>query len=128
MEFKNKQAIYLQIADYVCDHILSGKWQAGEKIVSIRELAVQLEVNLNTVSRAYERLQQQGIIITKRGIGYFVDETAPAKIREIRRQQFFDEDLPEFIQKMRMLEIVSEQKLADLYAFFNQTRNSFGDV
>jgi DNA-binding transcriptional regulator YhcF (GntR family) len=114
MEFKNKQAIYLQIADYVCDHILSGKWPAGEKIVSIRDLAIELVVNLNTVSRAYEHLQQQGVIFTKRGIGYFVSETAPDTIREMRRQKFFRQELPEFIKTLRMLGIKFEEIIVSL--------------
>ncbi len=105
VDFKDKQAIYLQIADYVCDHILTGKWPAGEKIISIRELAVNLEVNPNTVMRTYEYLQQQGVIFNKRGIGYFVDETAPEKIREIRRQRFFEQELPDFFKTMNMLGI-----------------------
>ena len=105
MEFKDKQAIYLQIADYVCDHILTGKYPAGEKIISIRELAVHLAVNPNTVMRTYDYLQQQGVIFNRRGVGYFVDETAPDKIREIRRQRFFAQDLPEFVKKMEQLEI-----------------------
>ena len=109
MEFKSKQAIYLQIADYVCDQILSGKWPAGEKIISIRDLAIQLAVNLNTVSRTYEYLQQQGVIFTRRGIGYFVSETAPDAIREIRRQKFFKQELPEFIKTLRMLGIEFEE-------------------
>ena len=103
MEFKDKQAIYLQIADHVCDQILTGKLPAGEKIISIRELAVHLAVNPNTVMRTYEYLQQQGVIFNRRGIGYFVDETAPDKIREIRRQRFFAQDLPEFIKKIQQL-------------------------
>jgi len=103
MEFKDKQAIYLQIADYVCDQIVTEKWRAGEKIISIRELAVSIAVNPNTVLRTYEHLQQQGVIFNKRGIGYFVDETAPEKIREMRRQRFFAQDLPEFLKKMKQL-------------------------
>jgi len=105
MEFKNKQAIYLQIADYVCDHILSGKWQAGEKMISIRELSILLEVNPNTVLRTYDYLQQQDVIFTKRGIGYFVSETAPDRILGMRRQRFFEQDLPEFAKKMQLLGI-----------------------
>jgi len=103
VEFTNRQAIYLQIADYVCDRILSVKWPAGEKIISIRELAVHLAVNPNTVMRAYEYLQQQGVIFNKRGIGYFVTETAAETIREIRRKRFFEQDLPEFIKKIKEL-------------------------
>jgi DNA-binding transcriptional regulator YhcF (GntR family) len=109
MEFKNKQAIYLQIADYMCDQMLTGRWPTGEKIISIRELAVVLQVNPNTMLRSYEYLQQQGVIFTKRGIGYFVDETAPDKIRDMRRQRFFEQTLPEFIKTMRMLGIRFEE-------------------
>ena len=109
MEFKDKQAIYLQIADYVCDQIVTEKWRAGEKIISIRELAVSIAVNPNTVLRTYEHLQQQGVIFNKRGIGYFVDETAPEKIREMRRKRFFAQDLPEFIKKMQQLGITAEE-------------------
>ncbi|MDR0815209.1 MAG: GntR family transcriptional regulator [Bacteroidales bacterium] len=105
MEFKDKQAIYLQIADYVCDHILTGKWLAGEKIISIRDLAVKLEVNPNTAMRSYEYLQQQGIISNKRGIGYFVDETAPEQIHALRRRQFFDCELPGLFKTINMLGI-----------------------
>ena len=60
MDFKETQAIYLQIVDLVCDHIVTGKWKAQERIPSVRELGVQLEVNPNTVMRAYDYLQQAG--------------------------------------------------------------------
>ncbi len=109
MEFKDKQAIYLQIADYMCDHILTGKWPASERIVSIRELAINLEVNPNTVMRTYEYLQQLGIIFNKRGIGYFVEAAAPDKIRELRKQRFFEYELPEFINTIRLLGIDFEE-------------------
>ncbi|MDR1407819.1 MAG: GntR family transcriptional regulator [Tannerella sp.] len=118
MEFKEKQAIYLQIAEYVCDHILSGKWPAGEKIASIRELAVKLEVNPNTVMRTYDYLQQQGIIFNKRGIGYFAGENAPATIREWRKQQFFATELSAFFRTIRMLEI-SPDEIMEYYKQFD---------
>ena len=111
MEFKNRQAIYLQIADYICDNIITGKWVAGDKIISIRDLAVKLEVNPNTVLRACEHLQQKEVIFNKRGIGYFVNETAPEKIRDIRRQKFFEHELPEFINKAKLLDINFEELL-----------------
>lgn len=109
MEFRDKQAIYLQIADHVCDHILTGKWPSGEKIVSIRELAINLEVNPNTVMRTYEYLQQQGVIFNKRGIGYFVDDAAPMKIKNLRKQRFFEYELPEFVRTMCLLDIDFEE-------------------
>ena len=76
MEFKDSQAIYLQIADHICEQVLLNKWQPEERIPSVRELAVMLEVNPNTVMRTCELLQQQEIIYNKRGIGYFISNDA----------------------------------------------------
>ena len=88
MDFKETQAIYLQIVDLVCDNIMTGKWKAGERVPSVRELGVQLEVNPNTVMRAYDCLQDKQIIYNKRGVGYCVEEGAPAQIAEARRIVF----------------------------------------
>ena len=54
MEFSQSQAIYLQIADFVCEKILLKEWPPESRIPSVRELAVQLEVNPNTVMRTFE--------------------------------------------------------------------------
>jgi DNA-binding transcriptional regulator YhcF (GntR family) len=63
MQFNNSsQAIYLQIADHICEKNLLAAWQAEEKIPSVRDLAVQLEVNPNTVARTYDFLKQRDII------------------------------------------------------------------
>ncbi len=105
MDFNNNQAIYLQIADYVCDHIQLREYKEGEKIPSVRELAVALEVNPNTVMRAYDHLQQQDIIFTKRGMGFFTQEQSATKILKMRKEQFLKEELPELFKKMQMLNI-----------------------
>ena len=72
MEFRENQPIYMQIADYFCNNILSTEWKQDEKIPSVREVAVIMEVNPNTAMRAYTYLQEKEIIYNKRGIGYFV--------------------------------------------------------
>jgi DNA-binding transcriptional regulator YhcF (GntR family) len=105
MDFNNNQAIYLQIADYVCDKIQLEDYKEEEKIPSVRELAVALEVNPNTVMRAYDYLQQQDIIFTKRGMGFFVQTNSAAKILEMRKETFLKEELPELFKKMQMLKI-----------------------
>src|SRR4051794_41162898 len=76
MQFRESIAIYLQIADYICERVLLKQWKAGERIPAVRELAVQLEVNPNTVMRTFEFLQGQNIIYNQRGIGYFVGPEA----------------------------------------------------
>ena len=105
MEFRDKQAIYLQIAEYVCEQILLNKWPLGEKILSIRDLAVAMEVNPNTVHRAYDFLQQQDIIVNKRGIGYFVEEEAMNRITAFRKQLFIDNELPVFFKNLYLLKL-----------------------
>ncbi|WP_184547357.1 GntR family transcriptional regulator [Mucilaginibacter sp. FT3.2] len=105
MDFNNTQAIYLQIADYVCDKIQLTIWPEDEKIPSVRELAIMLEVNPNTVMRSYEYLQNQEIIYTKRGMGYFAQLNAAKKILKSRQDQFMNEELPLLLKKMQLLNI-----------------------
>ncbi|WP_316793838.1 GntR family transcriptional regulator [Pedobacter frigoris] len=105
MEFREKEAIYLQIAAYVGEQITLGKWPADEKIPSVRDLAVDLQVNPNTVVRAYEFLQNKSVISNKRGIGFFVETDAKAKIREYNKERFLSQDLPEFFKSIYLLDI-----------------------
>ena len=65
MEFRDKQAIYIQIADYFGNNILKDIWKADEKVPSVRQLAVELDVNPNTVMRTYNHLQENNIIYNK---------------------------------------------------------------
>lgn len=109
MEFRDNNPIYLQIADYVCEQILLKQWAEGEKISSVRELAVQLEVNPNTVVRTYEFLQQKDIIFTKRGMGFFVSEGAVNKVINYRKVDFLQNDLPIFFKNMHLLGIDLEE-------------------
>ena len=105
MDFRDKQAIYLQIAEYVSEQVLLGRWPVGEKIPSVRELASELEVNPNTVMRTYEFLNQKEVIANKRGIGYFVADESPDKVRAFRREQFLQNDLPQFFKNLTLLGI-----------------------
>lgn len=94
MEFNSKKSIYKQISDLVCENILLGKFSEGERILSVRDLAVSLEVNPNTVMRAFSYLQEVGIIFNKRGIGYFITEGAKDLVLSIQRSGFIEDDLP----------------------------------
>ena len=105
MEFKQTPSIYIQIAEYVCEQILLKKWKLGDRIISIRDLAVRMEVNPNTVQRAYDFLQQRDIITNKRGIGYFIDEDAMERILSFRREQFIENELPVFMRNIYLLNI-----------------------
>ena len=80
MEFNDKQAIYLQIVEYIYDRILTDDWKGDERVPSVRDLAVELQVNPNTVMRAYELLQNNEIIVNRRGVGNFLGSDAKSKI------------------------------------------------
>lgn len=76
MEFSSNQPIYLQVATWLEQQILEGKYQIGHKIPGVRDLAVNLIVSTRTVQNAVNQLVTRGLIVTKRGQGNFVTEDA----------------------------------------------------
>lgn len=117
MNFKESKAIYLQIADRICDEILLGQYVEEERIPSVREYAAIVEVNANTVMRSYDYLQSQNIIYNKRGIGYFVAMGAKELIFSLRKETFLKEDLEHFFRQIKTLDI-SIQEITDMYRDF----------
>lgn len=108
MEFREDQAIYLQIADLFLENILRNKWNQGERIPSVREMAVNIEVNPNTVMRTFNYLQEKGIIQNKRGIGYFVAEDGFEKSRNIKKEDFVSKELPRLFNVMNLLNLTMD--------------------
>lgn len=109
MEFKDNEAIYLQIANNVSENILLGKWKEEDKIPSVRDLASEMQVNPNTVIRTYEFLENQQIIYTKRGLGFFVNQGAVEKIKIYKRNNFLEIDLPDLFKNMYLLDIDTDE-------------------
>ena len=118
MRFKEKHAIYIQIAEMITDNILSGRWTENEKIPSVREMAVDMEVNPNTIARTYNYLQEKGIIQNKRGVGYFVSPDALNIAKKSRRTRFLKTELPVFFKSLKLLDIDFET-VASLYKEYN---------
>ena len=81
-----------------------------------------LEVNPNTIMRSYEYLQQNEIIYTKRGMGYFVQANAAKNILKTRQEQFINEELPQLFKKMQLLNIPVNQ-LQESYNQFINVKN-----
>jgi DNA-binding transcriptional regulator YhcF (GntR family) len=116
MEFGDSGAIYLQIADQLCENILLKKWNPGDRIPSVRELAVNIEVNPNTVMRTFNYLQDKGIIYNKRGIGYFVSDDGFEKTMDLRKQDFVNQELPKFFKAMSLLKM----NMDDVNSYYKQ--------
>lgn len=115
MEFDSNRPIYLQIADVICNRILQGELKAEDRIPSVREYGAEIGVNPNTVARTYETLTDQGVIYNKRGIGFFVTEKAAQNIRKEAKEKFLKEDLPNFANKARLLDIDKEEIIRLLF-------------
>ena len=109
MIFSNDKPIYIQMADRLCDEILAGKYKDDDRIPSVREYSVLLEVNTNTAVKAYDELARANIIYNKRGLGYFVTPGAKKQILKERKQEFMKERLPELFRQMRLLGIGIEE-------------------
>ncbi len=108
MEFNQNQPIYLQIVDKICDQIAQEKLQPQSRLPSVRELAIQLEVNPNTVVKSYAQLEQERLIYKQRGIGYFVEDDAKKQILKNRREVFIKQTIPRLFEEMKQLDISIE--------------------
>ena len=107
--------IYVKIADLFSDKILSGEFQAKSRVPSIRFTASNFNVNMNTVVRAYELLEQKRLIYKKRGKGYFVVDDARDRLIRVHRKMFRTELLPKVIREMQLLNI----SIDDVYDALN---------
>lgn len=120
MNWNDHKAIYLQIADQLVEDVLKGKTKVGERALSVRELAAQIQVNPNTVVRSYGLLEQEGVLHNQRGIGYYIAENALEKARKLKRREFMEETLPEVFKMMQLLEI----SLDDINELYLQNQNA----
>ncbi len=116
MNFKeNNKAIYLQIADKICDDILLGTYTAGGRLPSVREYAAMVQVNANTVMRSYDYLSSLEVIYNKRGIGFFVADDACGKVTDMRRTSFLETEIGEVFHQLRLLGVTPDA-LRDMYS------------
>lgn len=118
MEFKDNIPIYIQIEGYIYRQIVKGNLNSGDKLPSVRQLSVDLTVNVNTVQRALRELVNQGIIYTKRGEGNFITENQ--ELIEETRRNLIDEELDNFVTKMRELGVDRSELKKLLEEYFNK--------
>ena len=110
LDYADRRPIYEQVIDRMKDLILLGVLATDEQLPSVRELAMDLSINPNTVQRAYAELERQGVIYCVKGRGNFV-----AGINALKDKQ--KEEL-----KPQLLELVKKAKKADV------TENEFTEL
>ncbi|HEY0963730.1 MAG TPA: GntR family transcriptional regulator [Pseudomonadales bacterium] len=114
MDFKPNYPIYLQVADFICEKVLTGAWNDGDKLPAVKDLAVMTSVNPNTVIKALTHLVDNEILTTQRGIGYFLTNGARSKTLALKRNQFIDQELPQVFASMKLLGL-SIEELHDIH-------------
>lgn len=104
----------MQIVDWLCDKVLRHELVPDQQIPSVREIAVELEVNPNTVMRSIERLLQSEIIYSQRGKGNFLSPDAYQRILQMRSERLIRETLPQLAAEMRLLGFSNDDLLKRL--------------
>jgi len=117
IQFDSASAIYLQVADFMSEKILTDEWPEQERIPSIREVAAMVQVNPNTVMRSYSHLQDNEVIFNKRGVGYFVNQDGKSQVKQIKKVSFVQTKLPRIFHEAALLSVEPEE-LKDLYKNF----------
>ncbi len=104
-KFADNIPIYLQLKQEVEDAVLSGMLKADDMAPSIRTMAANYSINPLTVSKAISELESEGIIVKKRGIGFFITAPAQETIRRKRMQEYLENEVKSFVQKASQLGI-----------------------
>lgn len=120
MDFQENQPIYKQIIHLISLKLIQKEWALGERIPSVRDMALHLRVNPNTVQRAYVDMEREGLIFSTRGTGRFVTEdenviiNLKSQITQEISQRFYiemrdlgwsAEEIVEWIQKLHRREV-----------------------
>ncbi len=119
--FNSDRAIYLQMADRLCDDILIGTYAEGDRVPSVRDYSIALGVNTNTAVKTYDYLGREGVIFNKRGMGYYVSPGAKEKILQDRKATFVKDKVPTLFKDMELLGI-SIDDLCSLYQGYVDTK------
>ncbi|MDE6111630.1 MAG: GntR family transcriptional regulator [Eubacterium sp.] len=106
-QFDNEKPIYIQLVELIKKEIVSGRMKSGEKIPSVRELAVQAKVNPNTVQKALAELERFGLIYTERTNGKYVTENTD--IIKNFRNELIGERVNSFLADMINMGVGSEE-------------------
>jgi GntR family transcriptional regulator len=104
IDIHSSVAVYVQIENHIQFAIASGRLKATDQLPSVRELSERLQVNPNTVAKAYRDLEVMGLLYTRRGMGVFIQKGVDAKCRETCRRRII----------MRLHEVTSEARASGM--------------
>ena len=108
-KFVNDRPIYMQLVEQMQLKILSGEYQAGQKLASVRDLAAEAAVNPNTMQKALAELEKSGLLYSERTTGRFITDDTD-KITQIRRM-YAEKSVLEFLEQMKGLGLDTEETI-----------------
>ncbi len=115
----DNQPIYWQLREKTVAAILDSTLQEGQALPSVRQVAVDFQVNPLTVSKAYQSLVDDDLIEKRRGVGMFVREGARARLLASERERFLNEEWPRLANRLEQLGLT----LDDLRQFESNNKN-----
>lgn len=121
VDFDTRIPIYIQIMDRIKKDIVLGRLKGGNKMPSVRVLADEMGVNVNTAQRVYQELEREGVLYTQRGIGTFVTEDI--MVTEKLKQEMAYEIMKNFVDGMRELGYDTEKTLKALREYMEGKPN-----
>lgn len=124
MDYNPALPIYLQVMTAIKHDIVTGRLALGEKMPSVRELAIQYTINPNTAGRVYRELESEGVCFTKRGMGTFVteDKEKAAQMKE----EMAGDLISQFLGGMKRLGISGEEAV-ELLGRYQAKTEAAGD-
>lgn len=126
MEFNSSFPIYLQVMDGIKRAVVTGQLSLGEKLPSVRELAVQYTINPNTAARVYRELEREAVCFTRRGMGTFVTEDA-GKVAQMREEMARDM-MERYLKGMQQIGLSREEAITYLMHFVPAGSETDGDT
>jgi GntR family transcriptional regulator len=112
--FDERSPIYQQIADKIKEDVLSGVLREDEQVMSTNQYAAFYRINPATAAKGFHQLLDEGILYKRRGIGMFVSPDARMRLREQRRERFFDEVVEPVVTQAKVLDIPLSEVIAHI--------------
>lgn len=119
VDLSSAKPVYQQLVDQVKFAIASGRLQSGDRLPPVRDVAVQVRVNRNTVARVYSELEREGILYTRSGQGTFVSDRGSQLNRTVQRRQV-QSAVDEILAQAKLFGLSREQVLG----IFNERMES----
>lgn len=109
LKFENEKPIYIQLAEWISDNIISGQLKEEQQIPSTTEISVTCKVNPATALKGMNMLVDKGVIYKKRGLGMFVSKGAVEVLKKERQSEFFDSYIKTMITEAKKLGLTKEE-------------------